>query len=69
MIRLHSHGLGTKRKQAELISPDEEALLWSTGQLGFGTAQSILNTITARYLDYGAMMSTALSSVDSWKRK
>ena len=31
MQRLHSRGLGTKKKQAEPITPDEEVLLWATG--------------------------------------
>jgi len=34
MQRLHASGLATKKKQAEPISPDEEAILWSSGQLG-----------------------------------
>ena len=33
MKRLHGLGFGTSSKQAEPITPDEEALLWTSGQL------------------------------------
>ena len=45
MQRLHARGLGTKKKQAEPISPDEEAILWSCGQLGCHSAEALLNTV------------------------
>ena len=45
MQRLHAKGLGGKRKQAEPITADEEAMLWSTGQLGSGSAHALLNTV------------------------
>ena len=41
MQRLHGKGLGCKKKQAEPITPDEEA----TRQLGQGSAQVLLNTV------------------------
>ena len=45
MQRLHAKGLGSKRKQAESITADEEAMLWSVGQLGRGSAHALLNTV------------------------
>ncbi len=39
MQRLHGKGLGTKEKQAEPITPDEEAILWACGQMGWHSAQ------------------------------
>ena len=42
MKRIPSTGTGTKKKQAELITPDEEEKLWSLGTLG---DHSLLNTI------------------------
>ena len=45
MKRLHSLGLGFTTKQAQPITPDEEALLWSTGQFGRHSSVSLLNTV------------------------
>ena len=45
MKRLHSLGLGATSKQAEPITSDDEALLWSTGQLGTQSSHSPLNTV------------------------
>ena len=45
MQRWHASGLGTKKKQAEPISPDEEAILWLSGQLGCHSAEALLNTV------------------------
>lgn len=45
MKRLHGIGLGTKSKQAEPITEDEECLLWSSGELGIHSAKSLLNTV------------------------
>ena len=45
MKRLHSLGLGSTTKQAQPITPDEEALLWSTGQFGRHSSVSLLNTV------------------------
>ena len=45
MKRLHGLGLGTSTKQAEPITPDEEALLWSSGQFGTHNAKALLNTV------------------------
>ena len=40
-----SEGLHTKKKQAEPITADEEAMLWAAGQMGCGRAQALLNTV------------------------
>ena len=45
MKRLQSSGLGTKKRQAEVISVDEEEKLWSTGQLGDSNPQQLLDTM------------------------
>ena len=45
MKRLHGKGLGTSSKQAEPITPDEESLLWTSGQLGTHSAKGLLNTV------------------------
>ena len=45
MKRLHGKGLGTSSKQAEPITPDEESLLWTSGQLGTHSAKALLNTV------------------------
>ena len=45
MKRLHGKGLGTSSKQAQPITPDEESLLWASGQLETQTAKAFLNTV------------------------
>ena len=45
MQRLHRKGLGTTKKQAEPITPDEETILWTSGQLGCHSAHALLNTV------------------------
>ena len=45
MKPLHSLGLGSTTKQAQPITADEEALLWSTGQFGRHSSVSLLNTV------------------------
>ena len=45
MKRLHGSGLGAHPKRAEPITPEEEALLWSSGQFGTHNAKVILNTV------------------------
>ena len=44
MKRLHATGLGSKVKQAEPITPDEETKLWVSGQLGLSIGRALLNT-------------------------
>lgn len=45
MKRLHGLGLGTAVRKAEPITSDEEALLWTSGQLGTHSAKALLNTV------------------------
>ena len=45
MKRLSGAGIGSKRKQAEVISEEEEELLWTKGLLGEVTPQQLLYTI------------------------
>ena len=45
MKRLHSQGLGATKRTAEPITPDEKALLWSTGQFGTHNGKVMLNTV------------------------
>ncbi len=45
MKRLHGTGLGVSKKQAEPISPDEEAILWAKGLFGTHNAQVHTNTL------------------------
>ena len=45
MKRLHRIGLGTNPRQAEPMSLDEEAILWSMGLLGTHIGESLLNTV------------------------
>ena len=45
MKRLQSKGVGSKTKQADILSVDEEELLWEGGYLGDSTPQSLLDTM------------------------
>ena len=45
MKRLHGLGLGTSSKQAEPITPDEEALLWTSQQFGTHCVMVLINTV------------------------
>ena len=45
MKRLQSKGVGSQTKQAEILSEDEEELLWNGGFLGDRTPQSLLDTM------------------------
>ena len=45
MKRLHGLGLGTCSKQAEPITTDEEALLWTSGQFGTNNGSVLFNTV------------------------
>ena len=45
MKRLQSNGTGLKKRQAEVLTEDEEDLLWKKGLLGDKTPQALLNTI------------------------
>ena len=43
--QLTKEGKGCQKKQAEPITPAKEHLLWTTGQLGDSTSQSMINTV------------------------
>ena len=45
MKRIRSAGAGTKKNQAELITPEEEESLWGSNTLGDHSPTSLLNTI------------------------
>ena len=45
MKRLQAKGLGSKQRQAEPITEDEEDLLWEKGLLGDHTPDALLNTV------------------------
>ena len=45
MKRLQAQGIGSKKKQAEVLTEEEEDLLWEKGLLGDSTPQSLLDTM------------------------
>ena len=45
MKKIQSLGIGTKKKQAEPLTIDEEELLWQTGQLGNHSPQALVDTM------------------------
>ena len=45
MKRLKAGGLRVHTKQAELITPDEEELLWSKNLLGAHSPRTLLDTL------------------------
>ena len=45
MKRIQYSGLGSHRKQAEIITVEEEQRLWQNGLLGDGTPRSLLDTM------------------------
>ena len=45
MKRLQALGLGSKRRQAEPLTLEEEEILWSSGLLGSSTPQALLDTM------------------------
>ena len=45
MKRLQSQGIGSKKRQAEVLTVEEEEVLWEKGLLGDATPQSLLDTI------------------------
>ncbi len=45
MKRLQSLGHGSNKRQAEILSQDEEEALWEKGLLGDATPQTLLDTM------------------------
>ena len=45
MKRLQQKGLGSKRREAEPLTEEEEEILWSKGLLGDHSPQALLNTM------------------------
>ena len=45
MKRLQSQGIGTKKRQAEVLSEEDEDSLWGKGLLGDKPPQSLLDTM------------------------
>jgi hypothetical protein len=45
MKRLSREGVGSKKKQAEIITEEEQELLWVKGVLGDETPQCLLDTM------------------------
>lgn len=45
MKELRAKGIGTKKKQVELISASEEEVLWERGVLGDKDPQTLLDTM------------------------
>ena len=46
MMKLHtSQGIGNSVRKAEILSKDQEEILWSLGLLGYQDAETLLNTV------------------------
>ena len=45
MKHLQAQGTGTKKKQAEPLTEEQEEILWEKGLLGDATPQTLLDTI------------------------
>ena len=45
MKRLQSKGIGSQVRKAEVLTPEEEELLWTKGFLGDHSPQALLNTV------------------------
>ena len=45
MKRLQGKGAGSQKRQAEILTEEEEDHLWKEGLLGDGSPQSLLNSI------------------------
>ena len=57
MKRLQAKGVGSKRKQAEPLSEQEEEILWEKGVLGDATPQTLLDTMVFMNGLYSALRS------------
>ena len=57
MKRLRGQGLGSKKRQAEPLTQEEEQLVWEKGQLGQHSGQALLNTMLYMCGTYFALRS------------
>ena len=53
MKRLQGKGTGSSTKQAEVLTKEEEDLLWEKELLGGATPQNLLDTSTMGYYEVG----------------
>ena len=57
MKRLQSSGLGSRKRKAEPLTPEEEELLWKKGLLGDGNPQALVDTMVVMNGIYFALRS------------
>ena len=57
MKKIQSLGIGSKERQAEPLTVEEEELLWQTGQLGDHSPQTIVDTMLFMNRVYFALRS------------
>ena len=50
MKRLQGNGIGSKKKQAEVLTEEKENTLWEMGLLGDASSQSLLDSTMASIL-------------------
>ena len=55
MKRLQSAGVGSKKKQAEVLTEEDEELLWQKGLLGDATPQTLVDTMVYKNGVYFAL--------------
>ena len=66
--KLHSEGLGTKVKSADVFTQEDEQQLWSSGVLNLSTPKSLQNAVfytVGKMFVYVVVWSTELSNCHS----